>query len=169
ALPRAEQVDDLWRRARESFGAAAVRDGGMLAWRYAPARGAMYEAINVRSRSGVLEAIAIVRRPSESGDSRLRGIRVASLSDLLFSATAVQAGVAVIAAAERAARRMGADALLCSAAHASIVDALKRRAFLKLPGNVHLMVRDPQRASGVSTELQTWWVTRGDAQSDESF
>jgi hypothetical protein len=170
-LPTDAELDALWSDVRSSFAAGAVRDGAFLPWRYAPQPAATYEAATIRERTSPnkVVAIAVVRRPTESPDPRLRGIKVASLSDMLFRADAIGAGLAAVAGAERIARRMGADALLCTASHPAIQEVLRRRSFLRLPGNVHLMIRDPKGAAGLSVDAQAWWVTRGDASSDEVF
>jgi hypothetical protein len=148
-----------------------VRNGTVLQWRYAPARGETYEAAFVRDTQNParVRAIAIVRKPTDTTDPRLKGIKVASLSDLLFRADDPRAGLAAVAAGERLARRMGADALLCTTSHPTIEAALKRRAYIKLPGNVHFMVRDPGNKTVLPMEASQWWMTRGDAFSDEVF
>jgi hypothetical protein len=171
SLPDLRDIDALWSRARATIRGGAVRDGRFLSWRYDAARGAVYEAVVVRERTknGPLAAIAIVRRPSDQGDPRLRGIRVATLSDVLFCADDLAAGMAAIQGAERVARRMDADAMVCSVAHPAIVRLVRRRAYLRLPGNLHLLLRDPSRETGLSMSLDDWWLTRGDASSDEVF
>jgi hypothetical protein len=171
ALPSKAELDALWAEARTTFAAGAVRDGRFLSWRYAPAPGGTYEAAVVRDRGNVsrVAAVSVVRRPNESSDPRLRGIKVASLSDILFRADEPAAGLAAIAGAERIARRMGADALLCTASHPAIERVLKRRAYLRLPGNVHLMIRDPKGAAELPMDATSWGATRGDASSDEVF
>jgi hypothetical protein len=168
-LPTRAAIDDLWARARSSITCGAVRDGGMLTWRYEARRGGWYEAVQVPGSGGTLRALAVVRRPSDTGDARLRGVRVAHLSDLLFDPSDTDGGLAAIAGAERTARAMGADALLCSTNHPAITALLHRRAFVRAGGNVHLLVRDPKRTGGLATALGEWWIMRGDAQSDEGL
>ena len=167
-LPARDAMDQLWAGTRTTVAAAAVRDCKMLSWRYAPAAGGAYESVNVY-RGGTLRAVAIVRRPKGESDPRLRGIKMATVSDVLFANDELDAGVAAFAGAERVARRMGADAILCSATHPAIVSVMKRRAYVRLPGNVHLMLRDPKGAARLSTDAHAWWITRGDAGSDEVF
>jgi GNAT superfamily N-acetyltransferase len=168
SLATREHVDGLWKGARTTLRAAAVRDWNMLSWRYAPAAGGAYESVNVY-RGGTLRAIAIVRRPKGESDPRLRGIKMATVSDVLFADDEADAGRAAFAGAERVARRMGADAMLCSTTHPAIVSLLKRRAYVRLPGNVHLMLRDPKGAANLSTDVHAWWIMRGDAGSDDVF
>jgi hypothetical protein len=148
-----------------------VRNGSFLSWRYDAPAGTAYEAVAVRERTGEkrLVAIAVVRRWRDNSDQRLRGIRLATLSDILFRADEPLAGLAALAGAERMARRMGADAILCSAAHPALTSALRRRAYLRAPGNVHLMLRDPTQAAALPQQVDSWWVTRGDASSDDVF
>jgi hypothetical protein len=110
-----------------------------------------------------------VRRWTETPDPRLHGIKVATLADILFRADEPAAGLAALAGAERLARRMGADALLCSAAHPVLTSVLRHRAYLRLPANVHLMIRDPKRTAGLPLRVEEWWLTRGDANSDDAF
>lgn len=170
-LPSRSALDDLWARARPTIFAGAVRDGSFLSWRYHAPAGAVYEAVAVYEREGKrsLVAIAVVRSCSDNSDQRLRGIRVATVADILFRADEPAAGLAALAGAERVAQRMGADAILCSAAHPAITSALRRRAYLRLPGNVHLMLRDPTGAMGLPLAVDAWWLMRGDANSDEAF
>jgi hypothetical protein len=131
----------------------------------------MYEAVSVYRRTGKRElvAVAVVRACSDSPDPRLRGIRVATVADVLFRPDDPAAGLAALAGAERIARRMGADAILCSTSHPAITSALRRRAYLRLPGNVHLMLRDPTGTAGLPLTVDAWWLMRGDASSDEAF
>lgn len=169
SLPPAHEVDALWTQARSAIAAAAVRDWAMLQWRYGPSTGGPYECVTVRDSQGVLAALSIVRRPRGESDPRLRGIRMATISDVLFAPGSAQAGLAAFAGAERVARDMDADAMLCSAMHPAITGLLAGRAYVRLPGNVHLMIRDPKGAGGLSTQIDAWWVMRGDAGSDEVF
>ncbi|MGH7625893.1 MAG: hypothetical protein ACREOJ_11350, partial [Gemmatimonadaceae bacterium] len=171
ALPAADALDGLWLRSRATLRSAAVRNGAFLNWRYAPAAGSTYEAVAVRERGAGkrLVAIALVRRPNEVTDPRLKGIKVATLSDILFPTDQPAAGVAAISGAERIARRMGADALVCAASHPVLGAALRQRAAFRIPGNVHLMIRNIDGTPLLPTDRESWWATRGDASSDEVF
>lgn len=164
-------LNALWSSARANIAGAAVRDGTFLAWRYSFAEKGAYEAVSVYERAGEkrLVAVAVVRRWSNTTDARLRGIRVATLSDILFRPNDSAAGLAAIAGAERVARRMGADAILCSAAHPSITSLLRAQTYFRLPGNVHLMVRDANGVLKLPPAVDAWWVTRGDGHADELF
>lgn len=169
-LPSAVELNELWERARPALRNAAVRDGTFLPWRYETSSNGIYEGVAVRSGvSRRLVAIAIVRRPKDVPDSRLRGIRTATLSDILFPPNDATAGVAAVSGAEQVARRMGADALLSSASHPVLIQVLQRRGAIAIPGNIHLMLRDKAGIAGLSTDVAAWWVTRGDAGSDEAF
>lgn len=161
-------IDALQERLREQVRSGAIRDAAHLKWRYpAPPDGA-YTAVALRER-GELIAVGIVRLPRENGDERLRGIRVATLSDALFPPNRPDAGVALIAEAARMARGQGADALLGSATHPALQGALRRCGALPFPPNVHFLVRDAKKEGGFPAALSDWWVTRGDANSDEVF
>jgi len=116
-----------------------------------------------------LAGVAVVRRPREEGDPRLSGIKVATLSDMLFLPENRDVALALLAAAERTAHSMGADALLCTASHPAITTLLSRRAYVKLPGNVHFLVRDVKDVHALPKSLTDWFLTRGDANSDEVF
>jgi GNAT superfamily N-acetyltransferase len=170
-LPPQADIDDLWNRARHGIAAAAVRDGSYFAWRYNPRPGARYEAISVRNPSagGRLVGIAIVRRSTDDPDPRLRGVSLATLADVLFEPDDRAAANAVLAGAEKCARRMGADALLCSAANPAITAGLERRAYFRLPGNVHLMIHEPRGERSLPSRVEEWWLMRGDANSDDAF
>ncbi len=93
---------------------------------------------------------------------------MATICELVFPPRRRDIGLAALAAAETAARGLRADALLCSASHPGLHSLLKRRAFLRLPGNVHVMVRE-LGTTALPVQLQDWWVTRGDSNADEVF
>ena len=160
--------DELWQRVRSKIAATPTRDAAYLDWRYKKSEpnrysfGAVYE-------DGRLAGIAVVRRPRANGDPRLAGLRVATLSDLLFPPDRPRVGLAVLAAAETVARRLGADALLFSCSHSVFPPLLKRRAFAPLPGNVHPLIRAAADAQELPTSLGDWWLTRGDSSADEVF
>ena len=160
-----DEITGLWRRVREQIGAAHVRDAAYLRWRFASSDHDLYEIVMVRER-GSLVALAVVRPPRDQGDERLRGIRVATLTDILFAPDRPDVGITTVGAAERIARRLGADALLCTASHRALSAVLQRRGFLRFAGNAHFMMRDTLKQRGWPASLSEWWITRGDAEAD---
>ena len=168
--PIAPEVGSLWEATRSEFPLGVVRNSAYLLPRYPGGAGAPYRWLAVRNRRGVLCGIATVRQPRESGDGRLQGIRVATLSDLLFRADDTGAGLTLLGAVERAARDLGADALLASSTVAGVTRLLRRQVYFPLAGNVHLLVRDVTAESRLTgSALAQWWVRRGDGWSDEVF
>jgi GNAT superfamily N-acetyltransferase len=162
------ELDALWERARRSMAAAPVRDGRYVRWRYASGDGAPYSFLTVREQH-TLVGFAVVRCPSNNGDPRLGGLRVATLSDLLFAADRTDVALAVLAGAEAIARYVEADALLCSVSHAKLRAILPWHAYLPLPGTLHFVARDPEGAYALPPRLAEWWLTRGDADADGVF
>jgi len=156
--------DALWQRVRPALGAAAVRDGARFAARNVDSR---YKIIRVE-RDGRTVAGAAVRRPRETGDARLGGIRVAVLSDLLLLPEDRADGLSAIRSAETVARELEADALLCSCSHPCLQGLLKRRGYLRLPGNVHFLTRLALPSERM-TELSRWWLLRRDGRADDAF
>jgi hypothetical protein len=159
-------VDHLWRDVRGEIGTAPVRGGAQLAMRYAATDG--YAFVHVRDRQRLV-GVAVVKQPRASGDSRLRGVRVATVSDLLVRPSDARSTLAVLRAAERAARGMGADALLCSVTRPVVRSLLTRRGYLPLPGNLHVLARFPATLGVPPGRIEDWWITRGDSAGDESF
>jgi GNAT superfamily N-acetyltransferase len=172
AAPEPSELDALWRMARGSMAAASVRDARYVRSRYGAGGGAgegtPYGFVTVRERS-VLVGLAVVRRPSAHGDLRLGGLRVATLSDVLFSTDRTPVGLAALAGAEALARRFESDALLCSASHSRLRALLPLQAYVPVPGNLHVLARDPRGACGLPVRLSDWWLTRGDGDADEVF
>lgn len=158
-------VDRLWAAIRREIANGPVRDAAALAARYEPRLG--YRFVHVRS-GGRLVGLGVVKAPGEHGDSRLRGLAIASLSDLSYLPSDPAAGLAVLRGAEDVARRMGADALLASASAAGVAPLPQRRAFLRVPANLHVLAR---LGSGAlpSSQIADWWFTRGDSGGDGSF
>jgi GNAT superfamily N-acetyltransferase len=164
----ASEVTILWQEARGGFVASPVRDAAYLETRYQSGVSGPYRFAAAR-KSSRLQALAVVRRPSDEGDTRLKGIRVATLSDLLFSRTNQRAAMAAISGAENVAREMGADAMLCSACHASLTGILPKLGYAGIGGNIHFLVRDTTGQKPISSVLSSWHLMRGDSSADEVF
>jgi GNAT superfamily N-acetyltransferase len=162
------KADSLWQDCRDRLGCVAGRDSAYLRWRYDASTTGPYRSIGV-THDGALRGLAVIRAPRGNGDPRLRGIRVATLSDLVYDPAHVDVGLALVAEAERVAHRLGADALMASTGHRAHGPLLRRRAFLRFGGNLHLLVRDGTGALPGPTTLADWWVLRGDMNADMVF
>ena len=169
AAPSSADLDRLWLSLRRTILAGVVRDATALLPRYGDgAAGANYRYAAVRSGSELV-GLAIVRRPRAQGDPRLRGIRVATVSELIFPADRGAIGAAALLGAERVARSMGADAILCTACHPAAISALRRQLYLPIAGNVHFFLQDKTASASWPQALSDWWLTRGDGESDATF
>jgi hypothetical protein len=162
------EIDRLWARARDGLTAAPSRSGALLRWRYLGDGAPGYRMVAVRDR-GQLSALAVVRPPRDESDSRLRGLRMATLADVLYPLDRPDCGLAAIAGAERAAQQTGSDALVCASTHPSRLQLLRRRAFLSVSGQVHLLSRSAPGEPPLPRAADSWWITRGDSNADEAF
>src|SRR5262249_25057928 len=120
------RADALWIECRDQLGCVAARDSACIRWRYDVSSTGPYRSVGV-TQDGALRGLAVIRAPRADGDLRLRGIRVATLSDLVYDPARVDVGLALLAGAERAARRLNADAVMASAAHQTHGSLLTRR------------------------------------------
>lgn len=162
------ELDELWRRVAPELMASPIRDGSYLNLRYAAGLETNWKGILLRDASA-LTGFAAVRLPLKNSDPRLRGIRVAILSDAIFSPSRSDLGLALLAAAEDSARTAGADLLLCAATHPAFVAILRRRGYLTASRSLHLLARDPDGKCGFPEDLSSWWITRADGNADEGF
>jgi hypothetical protein len=161
----ADELDELWSRLKDQAAVLAVRNAALLFARY---RNEQYELIATRL-AGRLVAWVVLRIPKTQADQRLVGLRIATLSDVLFPIDYPRLGQAVLAAAEQRAKVLGADGLLCSGTHHALQAVLRRRGYLPVPANLHLMTRDYGEFSFQGVAEHDLWFTRGDGQSDETF
>lgn len=166
-LGDARGLDSIWETVRGGVNAAVARDSTYLRARYAPEAGSSYHP--VRIGEGARGGLAIVKEPRPSADARLKGIRLSVLSEILYDPADADAGLGAVAAAERTAAELGADALLCTASHPDLGRLLARRAFLRLPGNQHFVFRTPEADPALPRTLAGWWLTRGDSRADAGF
>jgi GNAT superfamily N-acetyltransferase len=161
APPKPEAIDRLWQQLRDRIPAGVVRDG-----RHFSRYGTGYRFVTVHEGPR-LEGVAVIRTPRSDGDPRLRGLRIAVLSDILVDPANRQVQRAILRAAEAAAHDAGADALLCSASHSSLRRLLSHQGYLPFPGNVALLARGlPEETCPT---IDAWWLTRGDGHADEVF
>jgi len=158
------EYDALWSRNRGSFRFAQVRDGEYVERRFI--RGGGYSFLEARD-GGALVGFGAVRHPRLEGDERLAGLVVAPLSDLFAAPTRPAVASAILACAERTARSVGADALMCSASHPFLLSALSARAYLRVPPTLQFLARVGQGKNTGS--LNDWWLTRADGNADEGF
>lgn len=170
--PSAEEIDALWIRARSSLGCVVARDGRSWRGRYGPdneGNPRPYSLTCVRRR-GVLVGVAAVRQPQQQTDPRLKGLRVAVISDALFDAADHVVAKALVRSAVDLARRSGADAVLCSTSAPAAVRALGAFIFVPLGANLRFVWRgNSSDAPPVPPEAQYWWLFRGDGESDSVF
>lgn len=164
ALPESS-LDGLWQEFRTTVAGTTSRDADFLRWRYGDPD--LYRVVGVW-RGDRLRGWAVIRSPTRQSTGRLKGTRVASLSDLLFPLNEPAVGRAVVAAAVSVAADLNADALLCSGSHPALASVLRNRGFLKLPGNVRFMTRDGADRVFPSP-LESWWLTRGDSKADDGI
>ena len=170
--PSREELDELWDIARNAFAASPVRNGRYLQWRFggqaAAAAGNPY--LFVTARDGPrLVGVAVLRHPRAIGDRRLHGLRVATISDVVFPSGRADAGLALLGGVERAARAAEADAILCTTSQRALARLLQRQSYLRLPGNVHFLLRDGRGNGRWPQDLASWGLARGDGDADEVF
>ena len=169
AAPSADELDGLWTRVRDGMPFSVVRDARYLVARYPIDAGSPYLWCDAR-KDGVLCGVAILRRPRADGDPRLKGIRVATLVDLLYSLDQPAAGLALLGAVERVARQIDADVVLATCSAPALHALLRKQCFLPLQGNVHFLLRDTAAdRSPFHGAITDWWLTRGDGNSDDVF
>jgi hypothetical protein len=164
--PSREELDDLWHRARSGIAASLVRDGLYLRSRFGADQ--RYAFVSVRD-AGQLAGVAVVLRPGETSDPRLRGLRVATISDILFPPEQTSVGLALLGGVERAARAAGSDAILGTTSNDGLRRLLRWQGYVHLPGNLHFFMRDTTAGARWSSDLPSWWLVRGDGGADEVF
>jgi hypothetical protein len=178
-VPSPDELDELWLATRKDLTASPVRDGRYLKSRFGNGAkqseeerevesGDPYTFVAARER-GLLLGVAVVRRPRATSDARLGGIRVATMSELVFPIARADAGLATLGAVERVARASGADAITCMTSHPALSRLLRRQGYLRLAGNVHFFLRDVTDIGRLPTNPEAWWLGRGDGESDTSF
>lgn len=161
-----EDVDRLWERVRGGMAAGVVRDREHFARRFGAPSEAPYVYVTVAGPNELL-GLGVVRAPRSDGDPRLKGIRVAVLSEAIFPLESPESGRRLLACAERAALELGADALLASGTHRAFDRVVARRPTVDVPANVQLLLRVP----GIDSlpPIGDWWLTRGDGDADGVF
>jgi hypothetical protein len=162
-------LDRLWEQCRSSIGSSVVRNAAYLLQRYgSPSEAGQYHWVGVW-RGAALAGIAVLRAPRGQADPRLAGIRVATVSDILVSSSR-PAGLALLGAIERRARVFDADAILATVSSPRLRSLLALQGYFRLPGNVHFFIRDVSSgAEQLHGPLSSWWLTRGDGESDQVF
>lgn len=165
-LPNADELDQHWRSVAEPLGFGTVRDAAYVRTTHDPES----DVFLVIERAGALAGWARVRRPRTAGtDPRLAGIRVASLRDVVVAPDREDDGLALLRAAEAAARELEADALLCAASHVRLKSWLVRRAFVPVGSRIHFAARGPAGVDATPDSAESCWLTRVDGGADDAF
>jgi hypothetical protein len=87
--------------------------------------------------------------------------------DLLLDPNYPAALPSLLGVARRWAGASNYDALLLTVSHLRLRAPLLRAGYFQIPGNIHLMLRDAGGKHRLSTNLDAWMVTRGDAWGDQ--
>lgn len=164
--PPAAEIEPLWLRLRERLALAPSRSGAYIEWRYARGNPGRYQFIEVRRRDE-LAGLVVVRRPERIDDPRLAGLRVGLIVDLIVDPADTAAVTAAFLAARKWARKAACDAVLLTISHLGVGRLVKRLGFVKIPGNVHFMLRVPPGAIDAPQGMERSWMTRGDAWGDD--
>jgi GNAT superfamily N-acetyltransferase len=164
-LPSEAALDGLWARAQRALRSAAVRSGAYLRWRYERDSNGRYCFASVW-RGNELMGLTVLQHPERLDDPRIAGLGIGSVVDLVLDPQCPGALPAVLAVARRWARSANYDALLLTASNRGLRAPLLRSGYVPTPGNIHVLLRDPGARHGLSTDLNAWMVTRGDAWSD---
>ncbi|MDB6087221.1 MAG: hypothetical protein JWN85_5 [Gammaproteobacteria bacterium] len=164
--PSAAEIEPLWLRLRERLTLAPSRSGAYIEWRYARVHPGRYQFIEVRRRHE-LAGLVVVRRPERVDDPRLAGLRVGLIVDLIVDPADAAAVTAAFLGARIWARKAGCDAVLLTISHLGVGRLVKRLGFVKIPGNVHFMLRAPPGAIDAPQGMERSWMTRGDAWGDD--
>jgi hypothetical protein len=168
-LPQQAALDGLWVRAQRAPGCSATRSGAYLRWRYesgASGHGKAHYCFATAWRAAELVGLAVLAQPQRRDDARIRGLGIGSVVDLVLDPGCPGALHGVLAVARRWAQGASYDALLLTVSRRALRGSLLRAGFIPTPGNIHLLLRDPGARHGLSTDLDAWMVTRGDAWSD---
>jgi hypothetical protein len=164
-LPEEAALDSLWARARRGLSGSATRSGAYLRWRYERGANGHYRFATAW-RADELVGLAVLAPPRRVDDSRIAGLTIGSVVDLVLDPDCRGALPRVLRVARRWARTAHYDALLLTASRRALRGPLLRAGYVQAPGNLHLLLRDPGAGHGLSTDLGAWMVTRGDAWGD---
>jgi hypothetical protein len=164
-LPEEAALDGLWARAQRAKNHSATRSGVYLRWRYERSAQGHY-CFASAWRGEDLVGLAVLAHPQRPDDTRIAGLGIGSVVDLILDPDRPEALPGLLAVARRWARSSSYDALLLTASHGALRGPLLRAGYLQMPGNIHLLLRDPGGKYGFSTDLDAWMVTRGDAWGD---
>jgi hypothetical protein len=165
-LPTEAELDNLWLRAQCAGTSSPTRSGAYLRWRY-EADGKGHYCFASAWRGHELVGLAVLAPPLRPDDSRIAGLRIGSVVDLVLDSNCSTALPILLGVARRWARAANYDALLLTASHLGLRGQLLRAGYVQMPGNIHLMLRDVGGKNGLSTDLGAWMVTRGDAWGDQ--
>ena len=164
-LPSKAALDDLWTRAQRDPVCCAARSAAYLRWRYERgANGRYWFASSWRGTE--LVGLAVLQHPQRLDDPRIARLGIGSVVDLVLDPRCPGALPSVLKAARLWAKSGNYDALLLTASYAGLRGPLIRAGYMPTPGNIHLMLREPAGEHKLSTNLDAWMVTRGDAWSD---
>jgi hypothetical protein len=163
-LPGEAVLDNLWARARGKSH-SATRSGAYLSWRYGRSAQGRY-CFALAWRGEDLVGLAVLAHPQRLDDSRIAGLGIGSVVDLVLDPDCPAALAGVLEVARRWARSAYYDVLLVTASLGTLCGPMLRAGYLQIPGNVHLLLRDPCGSYAFSTDLDAWMVTRGDAWGD---
>lgn len=165
--PTAMTLDQINTALTSRVAAGTSKSSDMVLSRY-PTDGSSPYTFVLAERRGHAVGWAVIRQPRAHSDARLRGLRVATLSDIAAAPDDAGALASLIKGAEKQAAQMGADALIAACSHHSAQRVLKRRWWINFGSTLHLLCKVPDGEVWPSS-LNDWWLNRGDGRADEVF
>lgn len=160
------RVDALWERSKQFITCAQVRNSEYMNWQF-NAKDGWIKAIY--KEEGIIQGYAILSIKSFEKDHRLSGLKVFSIIDILWDFSKPTILTSMLSLIEDYARKQNPDVLLCSIANKEAYLRLYSNGFLKIPGTVYFAFHAIDGSLGLSSSIEDWFFTRGDADAAGSL
>jgi len=160
------RIDQLWDRVKHKIRCAQVRNAAYMNWKFNKEKGwikIIYE------RGDQVLGYALCAKRDNSKESKLPGIRMYNIIDILWDMECYDALGHMLDLIEKEACNENADVIVCSINHRYAQACLLKHAFIRIPGTVHFAFHSNNSELGLSPRLEDWFITRGDADAAGSL
>lgn len=161
-----QRVDGLWDRSKKFISCAQVRNSGYMNWQFNSKDG-WIKAIYIEE--GVVQGYVILSTKSFEKNHRLSNLKIFSIIDILWDFSKPALLKSMLTLLEDFARKQCADVLLCSIGNKYAHKCLYNKGFFKIPGTVHFGFHSKDTSLKLSSNIDDWFFTRGDADAAGSL
>lgn len=161
-----DRVNILWNKVKHQILCAQVRHSAYMNWKFKVEDG--WIKVVYEEEGDIIGYAILSQRTFQKGEP-LSGLTIVSIIDMLWDFQRPDVMRALLSRIEIFARNKNADALMISINFKRTLLPLIQKGFVKIPSTVYFAFFCSEHELGLSSHMEDWFITRGDADAAGSL